>query len=400
MTQHTMYALTHCTLYTGSQELDGHALVIEADRILDVIPEAQLGSDLQRIDGQGWAAAPGFIDLQLNGCGGVMFNDAIAAETLQTMHRTNLKSGTTSFLPTLITAPDGDMEAAMVVVADYRRTYPHSVLGLHLEGPYLNPKRRGIHNGAYVRQPDDAMVARILNAGTDGVKILTLAPERVPPETIRRLSGAGILVSAGHTQASFEDALAGFDAGVGMVTHLFNAMSPWQGRQPGMVGAAFSRPQVYAGIIADGHHVHYGSISLAHKIKGDKLLLVTDATPPAGTDMDSFMIGGQTVFYRDGKCLSAEGTLGGSALTMIDAVRNCVQYVDLPLAEALRMASLYPAQAIGVDHQLGRLSRGFVANVTVFDPNTLAVCHTIDRGQLDAPHSVEASWSGLSGRVK
>jgi N-acetylglucosamine-6-phosphate deacetylase len=389
-----MYALTNCTLYTGSQELRDHALVIEEDKILAIVPETQLGWDMECLDGQGWAAAPGFIDLQLNGCGGVMFNDAITAQTLETMHRTNLQSGTTSFLPTLITAPDEAMEAAIDLVEVYRRTQPYSVLGLHLEGPYLNPKRKGIHDGAYVRQTDEAMVQRILKAGGSVVRILTLAPEVVSPHIIRQFAEAGILVSAGHTHATFEEALAGFDAGVGMATHLFNAMTPWQGRQPGMVGAVFSHPDIYGGIIADGHHIHYGSISLAHKIKQDKLVLVTDATPPAGTQMDSFMIGGQEVFYREGKCVSADGTLGGSALTMMAAVRNCVRFVGIPLAEALRMASLYPARAIGVDHQLGFLAPGHIANVMLFDPQTLQVQLVIEQGisyPMDSPEKFRPS---------
>lgn len=376
-----MYALTDCTLYTGSQELRHHALVIEGEKILDIVPEAQLGSDIRRWEGQGLAASPGFIDLQLNGCGGVMFNDAITAATLDTMHHTNLKSGTTSFLPTLITAPDEAMAAAMALVQTYRHTHPHRVLGLHLEGPYLNPKRKGIHNGNAIRQPSKGMVEHLLKAGPEVVKLLTLAPEMVPPEQIRQLAEAGILVSAGHTDATFEAAMAGFEAGVGMVTHLFNAMSPWQGRQPGMVGAVFSHPEVYAGIIADGHHVHYGSIHLAHQIKQDRLVLVTDATPPVGTDMESFMIGGQEVFYQDGKCVSADGTLGGSALTMIEAVKNCVRYVGISLAEALRMATLYPARAIRVETTLGLLNPGYVANVTLFDTQTFTVQGVIEQGQ-------------------
>jgi N-acetylglucosamine-6-phosphate deacetylase len=379
-----MFALTHCILYTGSRELHDHALVIEGEKILDIVPASQLGSDLQRINGQGLAVSPGFIDLQLNGGGGVMFNDAITADTLDTIHHTNLKSGTTSFLPTLITAPDADMEAALDLVKAYRRHHPHRVLGLHLEGPYLNPKRQGIHNGDYVRPADDGMISRIVAAGPEVVKLFTLAPERVSAQHIQRLAEAGILVSAGHTDATFEEAMAGFEAGVGMVTHLFNAMSPWQGRQPGMVGAVFSHPAVYAGIIADGHHVHYGSISLAQKIKQDKLVLVTDATPPAGTQMDSFIIGGQEVFYREGKCVSADGTLGGSALTMIEAVRNCVQHGGISLAEALRMATLYPARAIRVDHQLGLLSPAYLANMTLFEPETFMVQGVIEQGKFQA----------------
>jgi N-acetylglucosamine-6-phosphate deacetylase len=183
---------------------------------------------------------------------------------------------------------------------------------------------------------------------------------------IQTLTEAGILVSAGHTDATYEEARASFAAGIRMVTHLFNAMSPWQSRSPGMVGAALQHPEIYAGIIADGHHVHYASIAIAKQVKGDHLLLVTDATPPVGTVMDSFQIGGQQVFYRDGQCLSAEGTLGGSALTMIEAIANCVQFAHITLPEALRMASLYPAQAIGLDHELGRLAPGYRADLAIF----------------------------------
>lgn len=379
---HRSYALTNCTLYTGSQVLENQALVIDGSTIVKMLPDTQIAPEVPRLNGRGWAATPGFIDLQLNGCGGVMFNDAITVHTLDIMHLTNLRSGTTSFLPTLITTSDRAMGDAIALVSEYRRRYPHRVLGLHLEGPYLNPKRSGIHNKTYIRPADEAMVQRIVQAGPEVVKLITLAPEVVPPKHIQRLAAAGILVSAGHTNATFEEALGGFEAGIGMVTHLFNAMSPWQGRSPGLVGAVLGRPDIYAGIIADGHHVHYGSISLAQKIKRDRLVLVTDATPPVGTTLESFVIGGQEVFYRDGKCVSADGTLGGAALTLIEAVGNCVRQGNIPLDEALRMAALYPARAIGVDHQLGLLAAGYQANVTLFDPNTFTVKGLIDQGTL------------------
>ncbi|PSR19520.1 N-acetylglucosamine-6-phosphate deacetylase [filamentous cyanobacterium CCP3] len=380
-THYPRYALTNCTLYTGHQVLQNHALVIEAASILDLVPIAHLAPDLPRLDGRGWAAAPGFIDLQLNGCGGVMFNDEITADTLDTMHRTNLQSGTTSFLPTLITTSDAAMESAIALVTEYRRRHPQRVLGLHLEGPYLNPKRSGIHNKAYVRSADRAMVRRLVEAGPAVVKLVTLAPEMVSSEYIQQLAQAGIVVAAGHTDASFEAALAGFDAGIAMVTHLFNAMSAWQGRSPGLVGAVFSRPGVYAGIIVDGHHVHYGSVDLAKRIKQDRLVLVSDATPPVGTHLESFVIGGQQVFYRDGRCISADGTLGGAALTLMEAVANCVHQVGIPLAEALRMATLYPARAIGVDRGLGLLAAGYQANLVLFDLATFQVKGCIDQGQ-------------------
>ncbi|NER81076.1 MAG: N-acetylglucosamine-6-phosphate deacetylase [Leptolyngbya sp. SIO1D8] len=375
-----MYALTNGTFYTGTEVLQNHALLIEAHRIVDVLPTAGLPTSCTQLDLQGLHVSPGFVDLQLNGCGGVMFNDEIAAETLDTLHQTNLRSGTTSFLPTLITAPDEDMQTAMTVVQAYRQSFPYRVLGLHLEGPYLNPKRKGIHNGAYVRSPDKAMVEAISAFGSETVKLVTLAPESVTAQDIQTLATAGITVSAGHTNASYTEALAGFQAGIRMATHLFNAMSPWQSRSPGMVGAIFSRSDIYAGIIADGHHVHFASIALAKQLKGDKLVLVTDATPPAGATIDAFMIGGQKVFYRDGKCVSAEGTLGGSALTMIEAIANCVRSVGIPLDEALRMATLYPAKAIKMDHELGRLAPGYLANLTILD-DELNVVGIMDHGK-------------------
>lgn len=382
------YALTNGTVFTGAEVVRDRALLIEGDRIrgfcaLEAVEEGD------RIDLGGANVAPGFIDLQLNGCGGVMFNDAISAETLDTMHRTNLRSGTTSFLPTLITTADADMVQAMTVVAEYRKTSPHNVLGLHLEGPYLNLKRKGIHNADYIRDPDPAMLHKMAMAGRDVVKLVTLAPEQVSPEQIQCLVEAGIRVSAGHTDATFEQAIARFEAGVGMATHLFNAMSPWLSRNPGMVGAVFRRPEVYAGIIADGQHVHFDSIHLAKQLKGDRLFLVTDATPPVGTDMDAFIIGGQEVFYRDGKCVSADGTLGGSALTMMEAIANCVHHVGIDLPEALRMATLYPAKAIAVEADLGWIGAGAIANLAIFTRD-FQMQAVIDRGTYQPLHNPQA----------
>lgn len=374
-----MYALTNCTLYTGLPVLKQRALVIRQDRIHAIAPVHELEQTCEVIDLQGANVSPGFIDLQLNGCGGVMFNDAITAETLEVMHRTNLRSGTTSFLPTLITASDEEMQTAMAVVQAYRKTHAYSVLGLHLEGPYLNPKRKGIHDGNYVRSPAPAMIEAIAQAGPETVRLLTLAPEVVPSEAIETLARAGIVLSAGHTNATYEEAMTGFARGITLVTHLFNAMSPWQSREPGMVGAALTNPNIYTGIIADGHHVHFASIALAHRLKGDRAFLVTDATPPAGTQIDSFIIGGQRVYYRDGKCVSAEGTLGGSALTMIEAIANCVRHVGIPLEEALRMATLYPARAIKMAHKIGHLTPGSLANITIFDDD-FTILGVIDQG--------------------
>ncbi len=361
-----MYALTNCKVYTGSDVLSDHAVIINGDKIDAICLQDQLPENIETIDLNGANLSPGFIDLQLNGCGGVMFNDEITAETIHTMHLANLKSGCTSFLPTLITSSDEDMQQAIKAEREYQSKYSNHSLGLHLEGPYLNVEKKGIHSVDFIRNSDEVMIDTICS-NSDVIAKVTLAPELNNPEHIEKLAKAGIVVSIGHTNATYQQARQGFESGITFATHLFNAMTPMQGREPGVVGAIYDTQDVYAGIIADGFHVDYANIRIAHKIKGEKLVLVTDATAPAGAEMDYFIFVGKKVYYRDGKCIDENGTLGGSALTMIEAVQNTVEHVGIALDEALRMATLYPAKAIGVDHKLGRVKKGMTANLTVFD---------------------------------
>ncbi|WED20983.1 N-acetylglucosamine-6-phosphate deacetylase [Vibrio sp. JC009] len=376
-----MYALTNCKIYTGSDVLFNHSVVIGGMDIVSVCPDSELPADIEVKDLNGANLCPGFIDLQLNGCGGVMFNDEVSAETLQTMHLANLKSGCTSFLPTLITSSDKDMRQAVAAEKEYQSQYPNQSLGLHIEGPYLNVLKKGIHNPDFIRRSDDDMIG-FLCENSQYVTKVTLAPEQNDPEHIKRLKDAGIVVSIGHTNATYAEARKGFEAGITFATHLFNAMTPMAGREPGVVGAIYDTPEVYAGIIADGYHVDYANIRIAHKIKGEKLVLVTDATAPAGASMEYFIFVGKKVYYRDGMCIDENGTLGGSALTMIEAVQNCVEHVGIALDEALRMATLYPAQAIGVENKLGRIKQGMVANLTVFDRD-FNVLATMVNGQYE-----------------
>lgn len=376
-----MYALTNCTIYTGSDVLDRHAVIIEGDTIHSIIANDQLPNDIKSVDLKGANLSPGFIDLQLNGCGGVMFNDDITPETLQIMHETNIKSGCTSFLPTLITSSDDNMRQAIETERQYQEKYQHQSLGLHLEGPYLNVMKKGIHNPDFIRASEQEMINYICD-NNQYVKKVTLAPEQNNPAHIKQLKEAGIIVSIGHTNATYAEARKGFEAGISFATHLFNAMTPMVGREPGVIGAIYDTPDVYAGVIADGFHVHYANIRIAHKVKGDKLVLVTDATAPAGAEMDHFIFVGKKVYYRDGMCIDENGTLGGSALTMIEAVENTVQQVGIALDEALRMATLYPARAIGLDNKLGRIKQGMVANLTIFDRD-FNVCATIVNGQYE-----------------
>ncbi|WP_154203139.1 N-acetylglucosamine-6-phosphate deacetylase [Vibrio harveyi] len=376
-----MYALSNCKIYTGSDVLTDHAVIIDNDQIQSVVPVTQLPGGIEVKDLDGANLSPGFIDLQLNGCGGVMLNDEITPETMQIMHEANLKSGCTSFLPTLITSSDEDMRAAITAAREYHNKYQNQSLGLHLEGPYLNVAKKGIHSVDFIRPSDDGMIDLIC-ANADIIAKVTLAPEQNDPEHIARLKAAGIVVSIGHTNATYAEARQGFDAGITFATHLFNAMTPMVGREPGVVGAIYDTPEVYAGIIADGFHVDYANIRIAHKIKGEKLVLVTDATAPAGANIDHFIFVGKKVYYRDGKCVDENGTLGGSALTMIEAVQNSVEHAGIALEEALRMATLYPATAIGVEERLGRVRKGMVANLTIFDRD-FNVKATVVNGQYE-----------------
>ncbi|AEH33677.1 N-acetylglucosamine-6-phosphate deacetylase [Vibrio anguillarum 775] len=376
-----MYALTNCKIYTGSDVLVDHAVIINNELIEAVCPIADLPQDIATQDLNGANLSPGFIDLQLNGCGGVMLNDEVTATTMQIMHKANLKSGCTSFLPTLITSSDEDMRKAISAAREYHSQYKNQSLGLHLEGPYLNVMKKGIHSVDFIRPSDDNMIATMCE-NSDVIAKVTLAPEHNNPEHIERLVKAGIVVSIGHTNATYTEARKSFESGITFATHLFNAMTPMVGREPGVVGAIYDTPEVYAGIIADGFHVDYANIRIAHKIKGEKLVLVTDATAPAGANMDYFIFVGKKVYYRDGKCVDENGTLGGSALTMIEAVQNTVEHVGIALDEALRMATLYPAKAIGVDHKLGRVKKGMVANLTAFDRD-FNVQATVVNGQYE-----------------
>ena len=364
-----MYALTNCRIYTGYEILDNHAVIIDGDKIAKICKQEQLPADITIKDLQGANVAPGLIDIQVNGCGGVQFNetlDALSIETLEAMQATNLVYGCTSYLPTLITSTDEFMIKAVNVMREYLAKHPNQALGLHLEGPYINPEKKGIHNINYIRQPSQEMID-FLCANADVIKIITLAPEKVDAKHIKQLFDAGIHVSVGHSNGHYEDCRRGFNAGIRLGTHLFNAMPYITGREPGVVGAIYDEPEVYVGIIADGQHVSWANIRNSHKIKQDHLILITDAMLLAGSNLTSGVFADKTIYYKDGRCVDENGTLGGSALTMIEAVKNAVEYVGIALDEALRMATLYPAKAIGVDKQLGTISESKIANLVIFN---------------------------------
>nr|WP_308808274.1 MULTISPECIES: N-acetylglucosamine-6-phosphate deacetylase [unclassified Providencia] len=369
-----MYALTNCIIYTGHERLDNHAVVIDGEIIKDVCPVSELPSHIPLHDLQGAILSAGLIDLQVNGCGGVQFNDNkenVTLKNLDIMQKANERTGCTSYLPTLITCSDELMKHGIEVMTEYLKDHKNQALGLHLEGPYINVIKKGTHNPEFIRQPSAQMID-YLAAHADAITKITLAPEMVELDYIHQLKDSGIVISAGHSNATYEEAKLGFKAGIRFSTHLFNAMPYISGRGPGLVGAIYDTPEVYAGIIADGLHVQWANIRNSKHLKGDKLILVTDATAPAGIDpqtgeMDHFIFAGKTIYYRDGLCVDENGTLSGSSLTMIEAVRNSVEYVGIPLYETLRMATLYPARAIGVDETIGSIAPGKIANLTAFN---------------------------------
>ncbi|MGV7963503.1 N-acetylglucosamine-6-phosphate deacetylase [Photorhabdus tasmaniensis] len=382
-----MYALTNCIIYTGHDRLDNHAVIIDGDLIKQVCPIQELPEQIEKRNLNGAILSPGFIDLQVNGCGGVQFNERledIAEKTLDIMQKANERSGCTSYLPTLITSTDELMIASVEAMRIYLKHNKFQALGLHLEGPYLNPVKKGTHNPEIIRKPTAEMI-NFLCDNADVITKLTLAPEMVEQKYIHQLIESGIVVSAGHSNASYEEARLGFRNGITLSTHLYNAMPYISGRQPGLISAIFDTPEVYAGIIPDGLHVSWPNIRNAKRLKKDKLILVTDAILPAGMDtstnkMEHFTFAGKTIYYRDGLCVDENGTLSGSSITMIDAVKNSVEHVGIALDETLRMATLYPARAIGVDQYLGTIEAGKIANLTVLS-HDFEICKTIVNGK-------------------
>lgn len=348
-------ALTNATLLTGTRTVRNKALLFDETGIKDIVDPANLPDDATDVDCSGAYVCPGLVDLQIYGAGGHLFSADPCAEALAAIGEAVVQSGTTSFLLTLATNDVTVFREALHAV----QYHPHpALLGLHFEGPYINPEKRGAHLEAFIRVAATDEVRAMLAEAGGLLKMVTLAPERVDPAVIRLFAAAGVVVSAGHSNATFEEAKAGFAAGVKAVTHLFNAMSPLHHRATGLPGAAFLSG-AYASIIADGIHVDYTTVTFSKKVMGDRLFLITDAVEEAGT-------GPYRHVRQPDRFTLPDGTLSGSGLTLLQAVKNCVQHCGIPLDEAVRMASLYPARLLGAD-TLGRLEPGAGANVLVFD---------------------------------
>jgi N-acetylglucosamine-6-phosphate deacetylase len=296
-----------------------------------------------------------------------MFNDDPAVATIRTIALAHRRFGTTSLLPTLISDELNVVGRAITAVDDAIRMNVPGVIGIHIEGPFLNEGRKGTHDASKLRTLDVAAV-RLLSSLKSGKTLVTLAPEKTTPELISMLARNDVVVSAGHTDATFAEMQIALRHGITGFTHLFNAMSPMTSREPGVVGAALLDAASWCGIIVDGHHVSPAMLQLAMRCKPrDRFMLVTDAMASVGTAQQSFTLQGKKISAIDGKCVDGSGTLSGSALDMASAARNAVTMLGVELGEAVRMASTYPAEFLGLGHELGRIAPGYRANLVLAD---------------------------------
>jgi N-acetylglucosamine-6-phosphate deacetylase len=358
------YAVAASRVFDGQYLHHDAAVVIRGPEIVAVVPRGDLSSGMRRRElGEGAWLAPGFIDLQVNGGGDVLFNDTPTPQAIATIATAHRMFGTTALLPTLISDSAEKMQAALEAVEALVGVDP-SVLGIHLEGPFLAPERRGVHALSALRRPTDADCT-MLTGARKGATLVTLAPEQVPAGFIATLVQAGIRVALGHSMATYAETKAAMAEGLNGFTHLFNAMRPLASREPGPIAAALEGFPTWFGMIVDGIHVHPAVLRLALR-GGPRAMLVTDAMPPVGGTASRFRLYGEEIEVRDGRCAKQDGTLAGTFLDMATAVRNCVEMLDVPLTSALQFASLYPASFLGVP--LGRLAAGFRADMVALDP--------------------------------
>ncbi len=368
------FAIAADHVFDGTVLRHDCAVVIEASRIRALMRRNELPTAMlvQALPRGAWLA-PGFIDTQVNGGGDVLFNDDPSPRGIAAIAAAHRRFGTTALLPTLLSDTSEKMRATREAIEAAAAVDP-SVIGLHYEGPFLSPDKAGVHDRGMLRRPEPGDVD-LLSPLRNGVTLVTLAPEQVPEGFIAQLAGAGVRVSLGHSMATYAQTRAALSEGLTGFTHLFNAMRPLASREPGPIAAALDEPAAWFGMIVDGEHVAPVMLRLALRGAGHPML-VTDAMPPVGGSSASFRLYGQRVAVRDGRCTTADGTLAGSVLDMASAVRNCVRMLDLPLAEALPLATTAPAAFLGIDGWLGRLAPGYRADMVALDPETISVLAT------------------------
>lgn len=363
----TKKAYLGARIFDGEAWHDDSALIVADGKVMAIAAVSALPQDAEKVALDGGILLPGFIDLQVNGGGGVMLNDQPSVEGLSRICAAHARFGTTALLPTLITDTPDITRATVEAGKQARREGVAGFLGLHLEGPHLSVARKGAHDPSLIRPMEEADLDLLLSSASDlGVLLTTIAPENVTEAQVAKLAEAGIVVSLGHTESSFETAGRYERAGARMVTHLFNAMSPLGHREPGLVGAALQSTTLHCGLIADGIHVVPPSMAVALRAKQGqgRIFIVTDAMSPIGTDVTSFTLNGREILRRDGRLTLADGTLAGADIDMLSSVLFVHRKLGLSLEEAVRMATVYPAQAVGISHK-GILQPGMDADFVV-----------------------------------
>lgn len=361
-------ALTNATLFTGEQILTDHVLWMESGKIKDLLPASLLPTSISKRDMNGAWLVPGFVDFQLyGGSSGFLTRDG-SVESIQNTYDTHRQDGTTTIVPTVYSTSKERILAAIRAVQEYWTLGLPGVAGLHVEGPFINPVKRGAHSDKMVRPPSVEELTELLDKGKEVVKVMTIAPECFNDAQLDLLKQSGWAISVGHTNATSVQLNAYFDKGFRLATHLYNAMRPMESRELGVVGTIFDRPDVHASLIADGYHCDYGAIRIAKRLLGDRLFLISDATF-AKYQGTRFEFEGFTINYNGERFLNDDGLLAGSCITLLDAVRNCIRYAEIAPDEVFRMASAYPAKQLGLDHRIGYLKPGYDADVVALSPS-------------------------------
>jgi N-acetylglucosamine-6-phosphate deacetylase len=350
---------TNTTIYTGKEFLTGISILVDEGKILGFVYDTDLPEDYAIHDLKGNNIAPAFIDLQIYGGNGLLFSSDPSIEAINATHEYCLSGGASKFLITIATNSKEVISNGISTVKKYLNEGGNGLFGLHLEGPWINPEKRGAHLLQHIRQPTMEDVKKLIEEAEGVVKMITLAPEKVDEKIIDYLRENKIVISAGHSNASYKKATEAFEK-IKTTTHLFNAMSPFQSREPGMVGAIYNHPSVCSSIVADGIHVDFAAIQVSKKILGERLFLITDAVAET-------LEGPYLHILKNDRFVIPDDTLSGSTLTMMKAVKNCLQYCNIDLQEAIRMASLYPAKILGIENEFGLIERNYNASFVVFD---------------------------------
>lgn len=356
-------------LFDGIQILENKAIVLDSKKIVDVLNIDQIPNDSNVIDYGDKLITQGFIDLQINGIGGVVFNNDISLDALEIMHQTNLLFGTVGFLPTIITCDFKDIVQALNVVKDWFAKYQNTrgVLGIHIEGPFISMQKPGIHPQKYILKPEMQHLAKIVEFRKYFPIKLTIAPEEFESEQIEYLIKNDIILAIGHSNANYSVIETAINLGVSALTHTFNAMSGLTARNPGVIGAALNLP-LYTGLIADLIHVDMANIKLLYSLKKDMIYLVSDSVTPTGTDIQEFEFAQHKLKVVDKKIVDEMGTLGGAYLTLNEAIKNCVK-IGIPLTDVLKMAVVTPLKVMNLNIKNGMVTKGSLNNLVALDLN-------------------------------